>query len=99
MQEIHLTTREAILYLTLIGAAIGLVIGMVPLIYGCKKGKLRLGMIGFVLSIVAGGAISVILSLLATAVFVFLIARKAPIDSSSVEPIKEDDNDLTGSAL
>ncbi len=99
MQEIHLTTREAIIYLTLIGAAIGLVIGLVPLIYGWKKGKLRLGIIGLVLSIVAGGAISFIVSLLVSAVFVFLIARKASAASTAGEPIEEVDNDQTGSAL
>lgn len=85
MQEIHLTTREAIIYLTLIGTAAGVLMGLVPLIYGWRKGKLRLGVIGLIVSTIAG-AIWIVLPILVVVIFVFLIARKAPLESASGEP-------------
>ena len=77
MEPLRLDTREAILLLTLVGIAIGLVLGLVPLIYGRMKGKTRLGVIGFLMSIVAG-AIWSVLPLIVMITFVFLIMRKKP---------------------
>lgn len=74
MDPIKLNTREAILILTLIGIGVGVVFGLVPLIYGRIKGKARLGLIGFVVSIIAG-AIWSILPLFVMLTFVFLILR------------------------
>ena len=98
MDPIRLNTREAIVYLTLIGAGIGLILGLVPLIYGRIKGKARLGLIGFGVSILAG-AIWSILPLFVMITFVFLILRdqvdkpvevavaiEDPIDISVSEP-------------
>jgi len=85
MQEIQLTTTEAIFYLALIGAAAGMIVGLVPLIYGWKKGKARLGILAMISSVVAGGVVSIFLSMLVMVVFVFLIARKNPVDSTSKE--------------
>jgi Na+/melibiose symporter-like transporter len=95
MQEIHLTTREAILYLALIGAGIGLVFGLVPLILGWIMGKKRLGLIGLIVSTVAGGAISWFISPLVMVIFIFLIIRKSPLDSTSDAPDSDalDDDD------
>ena len=74
MEPIKINTREAILFLTLIGVAVGLVLGLVPLLYGRMKGKTRLGVFGFFVSIVAG-AIWSILPLFVMLTFVFLIIR------------------------
>lgn len=74
MEPIRLNTREAVLFLTLVGIAVGVVFGLVPLIYGRIKGKFRLGLIGFVVSI-AAGAIWSILPLFVMITFVFLILR------------------------
>jgi CHASE2 domain-containing sensor protein len=97
MQEIHLTTREAILYLALIGAAAGFIIGLIPLFLGWRKGKLKLGIVALVTSVIVGGAVSFLLSILVTVVFVFLIFRKSPLDSTSVEESDDvaDDDDTT----
>lgn len=91
MQEIHLTTREFVLYLALFGAAVGLVIGLIIFFFARRKGKRRLGLIGLLISIVAG-AISPLLPLLVLVVFIFLIAKKAPLSSASVEPGDEPDD-------
>ncbi len=86
MDPIRLNTREAILLLTLVGIGVGLVLGLVPLIYGKIKGKFRLGLTGFIVSIVAG-AIWSILPLFVMITFVFLIIRDQkpkPIDDEDV---------------
>ena len=95
MQEIKLTTGEAVFYIALIGMAAGLLLGLVPLIYGWRKGKTKLGLIGLIISIVSG-AVSPLLSLLAIVIFVFLIARKQPLESTSTEP-NDDPEDENGS--
>lgn len=98
MQEIHFSTREAILYLALIGTGAGLVMGLVPLFYGWIKGKRKLGVIGLVVSIVAG-AIWSVLPLFVMVIFVFLIARKSPLDSTLKEPLDESPDDDVDSVI
>ena len=93
MDPIRLNTREAILLLTLVGIGVGLVLGLVPLIYGKIKGKFRLGLTGFIVSIVAG-AIWSILPLFVMITIVFLINRDQkpkPIDD---EDVHQDPTDL-----
>lgn len=77
MEPIRLNTREAILFLTLVGMGVGLLFGLVPLIYGRIKGKTKLGVIGLATSIFAG-AIWSILPLFVMITFVFLIMRNPP---------------------
>jgi tetrahydromethanopterin S-methyltransferase subunit E len=96
MQEIHLTTREAILYLALIGTVAGLIMGLIPFVYGWRKGKTKLGIIGLIISTVAG-AIWIVLPLLVVVIFVFLIARNAPLNSTSKEPEDPSPDDDDGS--
>ena len=98
MQEIRLTTWEAVLYVALIGMAAGFLLGLVPLIYGWRKAKTKLGLVGFIVSIVAG-AVSPILSLLTLVIFVFLIARKQPMESTSAEPVDDPDSDSDPDSL
>jgi hypothetical protein len=84
----RIDTSQAILLMTLIGAAIGLVLGLVPLIYGRIKGKTRLGVIGFVVSI-AAGAVWSILPLFVMITFVFLIIRDPkPAPAPDDEPVE-----------
>lgn len=86
MDPINLNTREAILLLTLVGIVIGFLLGLVPLIYGRIRGKTRLGLMGLVISMVAG-AIWSILPLFVMLTFVFLIIRdpKQPGDERATE--------------
>jgi len=93
MQDLHFTEREAIFYLALIGAGVGLIIGLIPFAYGWAKGKLKLGLLALVISAVVGGAISALLSLLVAVIFIFLIARRAPLESASQEPADESPDD------
>ena len=62
------------MYLALIGAGIGLLLGLIPLFLGMRKGKTRLGVIALVCSIVAGVFTSLI-SLVVVGVFIWLIYK------------------------
>ncbi len=77
--------------LTLIGIGIGLVLGLVPLIYGRIKGKAKLGVIGFLTSIAAGALVGV-LPLFVMITFVFLIYRNPVSATPSTLPSHEDNN-------
>lgn len=75
----------------LIGIGIGLVLGLVPLAIGFFKKNLKLGVIGFVCTLL-GGAIWSVLSLLIMIVFSVLIFIK----SKSPEPITSStDSDIS----
>jgi hypothetical protein len=73
MQQIELTYFQ----MTLIGMGVGLVLGLIPLILGIVKGKIKLAVGGLFASIAAGAIWSVI-SLLTVIVFIWLIVRKTP---------------------
>lgn len=90
MDPIKLNTREAILILTLIGVGVGILFGLVPLIYGRIRGKARLGLIGFLVSIVSG-AIWSILPLFVMLTFVFLILQ----NPNPKKPKLENDNETS----
>ena len=75
MEQIKLTSTEAILYLALAGIVIGILLGLIPLILGIRKQKRQYGIFGFIASII-GGAISPILAIIVVAIFTWLILRK-----------------------
>ena len=77
MEPIHLSLREYFLYIAIIGAAVGAVFGIVPLLLGIRRGRRRLGIIGFAASII-GGAIAPLLSIVVVAIFIWLIVKKNP---------------------
>jgi flagellar motor component MotA len=60
----------------LFGAAVGLVLGLAPLILGLIRGKVKLGLIGFVSSIIGGSIFALILAFPISAVFTWLVLRK-----------------------
>ena len=69
MDPIHLTTPEAIFLGALINALIGLVLGLIPLLFGYFQGQLRLGIIGIVFSTIGGSILGVFLSVPAVIIF------------------------------
>jgi hypothetical protein len=74
MEEVRLTGNEAIVY-ALIPAGVGFLLGLIPLIAGLFKRKLRLGLFGLLASTIGGALLGVILSIPAMAVFTWLIVR------------------------
>lgn len=74
MDEIRLTSDQALLY-ALIPIGIGFLLGLIPLIAGIIKRKIRLGVFGLIASTLGGAILGVILSIPAMAVFTWLIVR------------------------
>lgn len=96
MEEVRLTGNEAFLY-ALIPAGVGLLLGLVPLIAGVIKGKLRMGMIGLLASTVGGALLGVILSIPAMAIFTWLIVRDGFVAadvSSDARPVSTDEDQI-----
>ncbi len=75
MEQIKLSYTEAILYIALIGLIVGFLLGLIPLILGIKKGKRNYGYYGIIASALLG-LVSPILSVIAVAVFIWLILKK-----------------------
>jgi len=76
MDDIRLTSREAYIYGTLVTAGVGFVIGLIPLVVGVVKKKLKLGVLGLVASTVGGALLGLILALPFAAIFVWLIVKQ-----------------------
>ena len=100
MQEIRLTQTEALVYLVLIPAGIGLILGLIPLITGIKNGKPKLGILGLVVSTVGGGLFGFFGSIPSMAIFTWLTLRDKhvaedalPVDRASDKPPEEPSSD------
>ena len=76
MEEIRLTPTQAILYATLIHAGIGFVLGLIPLILGIVKKKVRTGVIGIIVGTLGGAILGFLISIPSMAIFTWLILRK-----------------------
>ena len=77
MSDIQLTIREFYLYIIIGGAFLGALFGLVPLLMGRRRGRARLGLYGFIASIV-GGAIAPLLGLIVAGIFAWLVIRERP---------------------
>ena len=82
MNEWQLTYSEFYLYVIIGGAIVGALLGLLPLLLGRRRNKARLGMYGFVASIVSG-AIAPLLSILVGGVFSWLFVRDNKPESNS----------------
>ena len=71
MDPVNMTMMQRVL----LGAAIGLVVGLVPLITGIMKGRAKLGLMGFAGSIIGGSIFSLLLAVPVSAVLTWLIFR------------------------
>ena len=91
MEPYQLTTREALLWVMLINAVIGFGLGLIPLLFGYFNKKLRLGLIGIAVATVGGAILGIFISIPATIIFTWLVARKtggpaAPEDEGPASP-------------
>lgn len=84
-------TKTDLIYIALIGAGIGLVLGLIPLILAIRKGKLKLGLLAAALSTI-GGALSVIISVIVVAIFIWLILRKSANRADTDSSVSSDSN-------
>ena len=94
MSDIQMTFRELWVYIIILGAMLGALLGLVPLLLGRKRGKARLGLYGFIASIV-GGAIAPLLALIVSGIFSWLVIREKPAAGGTSS---SDAGDSSGSA-
>ncbi len=70
--EIRLTYYDLIL----INTAIGFVLGLIPLVLGFFKKKIKLGLFGIIGSVVGGTILGIFLAIPITIIFSWLIVKK-----------------------
>lgn len=70
-----MTTQELMMYAALFNAGIGFIFGLVPLVLGFVKGKVKNGVFGFLACLVGGALLGVILSIPAMIFFSWMILR------------------------
>lgn len=83
MEPIRLTTNEAIFYTFVFHAAVGFLLGLIPLVLGFIKKERSYAAFGFLGSIVGGLILGLLLSVPVAAIFTWLILRKAKTKSST----------------
>ena len=85
MSEYQMTFGELYIYVIIAGALLGALFGLVPLLLGRRRNKARLGLYGFIASIV-GGAIAPLLGLIVAAIFAWLVVREKPAAGNTSPP-------------
>lgn len=94
MSDIQMTFREFYLYIIIGGAILGALLGLLPLLLGRRRGRAKLGLYGFIASIVAG-ALAPLLALIVAGIFSWLVVREKPAAGDASPP---DAGDNSGSA-
>ena len=92
MEEIRLSMKEATVIL---GAALGFVLGLIPLIVGIVRKKIGIGVIGLVASTAGGAIAGMLISIPAMAVFTWLILRDKFVAADAATPQSEPDTQDT----
>lgn len=76
MEQINITSNEAILYASIAHAAIGFLLGLIPLVLGFLRKERSYGVFGFLGSCIGGAILGLFLSLPVAAIFTWLILRR-----------------------
>ncbi|MBX3281133.1 MAG: hypothetical protein KF756_01510 [Acidobacteria bacterium] len=77
MDTIHISQTQAILWFMVLNAGIGFVLGLIPLLFGYFSKQLKLGLIAIAVTTVGGAIVGIIVSIPATIIFTWLVARNA----------------------
>lgn len=75
MEPIRLTTQEFLLYTILANAAIGFLLGLIPLTFGFIKHQRKYAFFGLIACIAGGTVLGILLSVPVAAIFTWLIFR------------------------
>ena len=76
MDITHMSPRDALIFGLIINAGVGLVLGLIPLIAGIVKRRIKYGLLGLLFSVL-GSALGMIVSVLVATVFTWLILRRS----------------------
>jgi len=86
MDPNQMSMRDVMVYAMLLNAGIGFALGLVPLIIGFVKGKVRYGILGMIVSVIGGAVLGVILSIPAVIIFTWLILGRSKVDNAGDGP-------------
>lgn len=93
MEPYQISTREAIVWVMLINAIIGLVLGLIPLLFGYFNKQLKLGVAGIAVATLGGAVLGIFASIPATIVFTWLVARRSKAAMSETKSVKFPEDD------
>ena len=92
MDNIEISSREAMFYIGLLNAVIGFILGLIPLLFGYFKRQLKLGVMGIAAATIGGAILGVFLSVPATVVFTWLVARESKNSRASAAVEADSEN-------
>jgi membrane associated rhomboid family serine protease len=95
MEQIKLTTNEAILYIALFNIGLGILFGLVPLIFGFIRKERSYAVFGFLGSIIGGALLGVFLSIPVAAIFTWLILRRPKNEAAEGVATNQSPTDVT----
>ena len=87
MEQIRINYTEFLVYTALINAAIGLLLGLIPLVLGLKKKQKSLGVYGFISSIFGGAILGFLLSIPIVGIFTYLILKRSKPEAENPDNI------------
>jgi len=83
MEQIKMTTTEAVLYITIFNIGLGILLGAIPLVLGFLRKERSYAVFGFLGSIIGGAILGLFLSIPVAAIFTWLILRKPKPENAS----------------
>lgn len=89
LQQVELTQIQAGL---IFGAILGFIIGLIPLILGIVKKKVKFGLVGFIGAIIGNTILGLILSIPIVAISVYFIFQKNPSTAAEANTSGVSDN-------
>lgn len=96
LMQVEISRDKFIYYGAIAGATVGLLLGLVILILGLKKGKRNLGIGGLVCTIVCG-AVSGLLAIISAGIFAWLILKKPEMETTNAAAPDADASDSIAS--
>jgi len=73
--------------ITMIGAALGFILGLIPLVLGLIKKERKYAMFGFLGSLIGGALLGIFLSIPVASIFTWLILRNQNSENLSTETV------------
>lgn len=83
MEQIKMTTNEAVFYITIFNIGLGILLGAIPLVLGFIRKERSYAVFGFLGSIIGGAILGLLLSIPVAAIFTWLILRKPKPENAS----------------
>jgi vacuolar-type H+-ATPase subunit I/STV1 len=91
MEPINVSTREFYIYSLLLSVGFGVLVGLVPLVFGFIKHRRKYAFLGFVLTIAGSALLGLLLAIPMAAIFSWLIYRDSGQPATSAPSVPSDE--------